>query len=82
MAIPKGTQTKFVGIRDNHNHYTSLRLLFSIVTDDLLMLKACYLWSVLDFYVGEIHVLPISLLLIIYDPHATQKASDVQHGYT
>ena len=28
MAIPKSIQTRFVGIRDNHNHYTSLRLLF------------------------------------------------------
>ena len=37
MAMPKSIQTRFVGIRDNHNHYTSLRLLFSIITD-LLML--------------------------------------------
>ena len=39
---------------------------------------ACYPWSVLDLYVGEINILSISnfiLLLIIYDPHATQKAS-------
>ena len=76
----KGTQTRFVGIRDNHNHYcnTSLRLLFSIITDNLLMSKACYIWSVLDLHVGEIHILPVSLFLIIY-PHATQKARDVQH---
>ena len=25
--MPKSTQTRFLGIRDNHNHYTSLRLL-------------------------------------------------------
>ena len=28
VAMPKSTQTRFLGIRDNHNHYTSLHLLF------------------------------------------------------
>ena len=37
MTMPKSTQTKFLGIRDNHNHYTSLRLLFLIIITDLLM---------------------------------------------
>ena len=70
-----------VGIRDNHNHYTSLRLLFffdNYRPVDVDLFKACYVWSVLDLHVGDINVLPISyfiLLLIIYDPHATQKAS-------
>ena len=40
--------------------------------DDLF--KACHTWSVLDLHVGEIHVLLVSHF-IIYDPHATQKAS-------
>ena len=77
--MPKSTQTRFLGIRDNHNHYTSLRLLFSIITD----LSTTYSWhAILGVFltyvrVGEIHVLPVSHFIIIdfYDPHATQKAS-------
>ena len=34
MTMPKSTQTRFLGIRYNHNHYTSLRL---IIITDLLM---------------------------------------------
>ena len=30
MAMPKSIQTRFVGIKDNHNHYTSLRLLAAV----------------------------------------------------
>ena len=67
MAMPKSTQTRFLGIRDNHNHYTSLRLLFYRLIDVDLS-KACYTWSILDLHVGEI------TLLVIYDPHATQKS--------
>ena len=68
--MPKSTQTRFLGIlRDNHNHYTSLRLLFYRPIDVDLS-KACYTctWSVLDLHVGEI------TLSVIYDPHATQKS--------
>ena len=67
----------YTSIRDNHNHYTSLCLLFLII---ILMLTHAILGvHVLDLHVGEIN-LPIHnfrLLLIIkfYDPHATQKAS-------
>ena len=37
MTMPKSTQTRFLGIRDNHNHYASLRLLFLIIITDLLI---------------------------------------------
>ena len=39
MAMPKSTQTRFVGIIDNHNQYTSLRLLFLTITD--LLMSIC-----------------------------------------
>ena len=72
MAMPKSTQTRFLGIRDNHNQYTSLRLLFYT---DLLMSTyprhAIATWSVLDLHVGEIY--PVSHL-IMHGPHATQKS--------
>ena len=55
--MPKSTQTRFLGIRDNHNHYTSLRLLLYRPID-VDLFKACYTWSVLDLRVGEIYVLP------------------------
>ena len=50
---------------------------------DVDLFKACYPWSVLDFHVGEIHVVPnhsqfylvALLILIIFAPHPTQKAS-------
>ena len=76
MTMPKSTQTRFLGIRDNHNHCTSLRLLLLIIITDLLLMsifKAYYPWSVLDLYVGEIHVLPVSNIYIIM--LRTQKAS-------
>ena len=70
--MPKSTQTRFLGIRDNHNHYTSLHLLFLIIIiTDQLLFKACYPWSILDLHVGEINVLTVSN----FDPHATKKAS-------
>ena len=74
--MPKSVQTRFVGIRDNHNHYTSLLLLFSIITDlsiDVDLFKACYPWSVLDLYVEEIHVLPMSQFLIFMIPMLLKK---------
>ena len=52
--MPKSTQTRFLGIRDNHNHYTSLLLLCI----DLLM--STYprhaILSVLDLHVGDIYL--------------------------
>ena len=76
MAMPKSIQTRFVGIRDNHNHYTSLCLLFSIIID-LLMLTcsrhAIDPWSVLDLHVGEIHVLPVRQFLIFMIPMLLKK---------
>ena len=79
MAMPKSTQTRFLGIRDNHNHYTSLHLLFLIII--IIDADSCYPWSVLDLHVGEINVLPIyNFYIIIYDPHATQKASIGMHS--
>ena len=63
MTMPKSTQTRFLGIRDNQNDYTSLRLLFFYYNYrpiDVNLFKACYPWSVFDLHVGEIHVLPIS----------------------
>ena len=50
---------------------------------DVDLFTACYPLCVLYLYVGEINVLPISnfiLLLIIYDPYATQKASVGMHS--
>ena len=66
MTMPKSTQTRFLGIIDNHNHYTSLRLLFLIIIRpiDVNLFKACYPWSVLDLHLGEIHVLPDSKFYI------------------
>ena len=76
--MPKSTQTRFLGIRDNHNHYTSLRLLFLIIIIDLLMSTHAILgvfltctWEKLMLSLSIIFI----LLLIVYDPHATQKAS-------
>ena len=67
MAVPISIQIRFLGIRDNHNHYTSLATLAFLdyyrLIDDLF--KACYTWSVLDVHVGEIHVLPVSHFIII-----------------
>ena len=68
--MPKSTQTRFLGIRDNHNHYTSLRLLFYRPIDVDLS-KACYTWSVLDLHVGEIY--PVSQSFMI--PMLLKKAS-------
>ena len=79
MAMPKNIQTRFVEIRNNHNHYTctSLCLLFSIITD-LLMLtcsRHAILGSVriLDLHMEEIHVLPVSQLLIFMIPMLLKK---------
>ena len=79
MAMP---QTRFVGIRDNHNHYTSLYLLFSIITDRPIanwcrfvqgMLSLEYSWLA---YYGRNSCCPLSVnYWLLYDPHATQKAS-------
>ena len=66
--MPKSIQTRFVGIRNNHNHNTSLRLLFSIIVYrpiDVDLFKTCYLWSVLDLHVEETHVLPVSQFLLL-----------------
>ena len=68
MVMPKSTQTRFVGIRDNHNHYTSLRLLFSIITDLLMLTCSRHAIPgvyVLDLQVEEIHVLPVSHFFMI-----------------
>ena len=70
--MPKSTQTRFLGIRDNHNHYMHpYTLAFLIITTDLLMStysrQAIDPWSVLDLHVGEINVLPISNFYIIID---------------
>ena len=80
MKYRDGNAKKYTNkIRDNHNHYTSLCLLFLISyyrPIDVDIFKACYPWSVLNLYVGEIHVLPVSnLLIIIYDPHAIYSKS-------
>ena len=73
--MPKSTQTRFLGIRDNHNHYTSLRLLFLIIilmsTHAILGVFLTCIWEKLMFSLSIVFI----LLLIIYDPHATQKAS-------
>ena len=73
--MPKSTQTRFLGIRDNHNHYTSLRLLFLIIilmsTHAILGVFLTCIWEELMFSLSIVFI----LLLIIYDPHATQKAS-------
>ena len=74
--MPKSLQTRFVGIRDNHNHYTSLRLLFSIISYrpiDVDLFKTYYPWSVLDLYVEEIHVLPVSQFLLLMIPMLLKK---------
>ena len=42
---------------------------------DVDLFKACYSWSSLDLHVEEIHVLPVQSVFIVFDPHATQKAS-------
>ena len=57
MAMPKSTQTRFLGIRDNHNHYTSLRLLY-YEPMDVDLSKACYTWSIL--------ALPNSCYTVLY----------------
>ena len=55
----------------NHNHYTSLRLLFLIVIIDLLMSTHAILGVFLTCMCKKsIHNF-ILLLLIIYDPHTT-----------
>ena len=41
MERPKSTQNKIC--RDNHIHYTSLRLLFSIIMCLLMVIRWCYL---------------------------------------
>ena len=61
--------------RDNHNHYTSLRLLFLTIifmsTHAILGVFLTCMWEKLMFSLSIIFI----LLLTIYDPHATQKAS-------
>ena len=42
MAVPKNTQTRFVGIT-YHIHYTSLHLLFSYTSDSACNLKVSLL---------------------------------------
>ena len=77
MAIPKSTQTRFLGIRDNHNHYIIYIPTLTFL-DYNINVDSCYPWSVLDLHVGEIMFslsIIFIILLIIYDPHATQKAS-------
>ena len=73
--MPKSTQTRFLGIRDNHNHYTSLRLLFLIVITDLLMsthaILGVFLTCICKKLMFSLSIIFILLLLIIYDPHAT-----------
>ena len=75
--MPKSIQTRFVGIRDNHNHYTSLRLLFSIINTDLLMLT-CSRHAILGVFLicmWKKFMFSLSVSFNIYDSHATQKAS-------
>ena len=73
--MPRSTETRFLGIRDDHNHYTSLRLLFLIIilmsTHAILGVFLTCMWEKLMFSLSIIFI----LLLTIYDPHATQKAS-------
>ena len=64
--MPKSTQTRFSRIRDNHNHCTSLRLLFLIIITEPYwcqliqgMLSLEYSWLACSI-VGEIHILPVS----------------------
>ena len=76
MAMPKSIQTRFVGIRKNHNHYTSLRLLFLIITD--LLMLTCSRHAILGVFLTcmwKKFKSPYQSLFIIYDPHVTQKAS-------
>ena len=82
--MPKSMQTRFVGIRDNHNHYSyipTLAFLDYYRPIDVDLFKACYPWSVLDLHVEEIHVLPISLfiiLMILKEPcYSKSKRRDV-----
>ena len=65
MAMPKSTQTKFLGIRDNHNHYSYIPTLAFL--DYNIDIDSCYPWSVLDLHVGEINVLPIHNFYITTD---------------
>ena len=64
--MPKNIQTGFVGIRDNHNHYTTLCLLFSTCSRHAILgvFLTC-MWKKFMF--------SLSVNFIIYDPHATQK---------
>ena len=68
MTMPKSTQTRFLGKRDNHNHYTSLRLLFLIIITDLLMSYSRYVhdpWSVLDLHMEEMFSLSVIFIFNI-----------------
>ena len=77
--MPKSIQTRFVGIRDNHNHYTSLQLLFSIITD--LLILTCSRYAILGVFLTCMwEKFMFTHVSHFYDPHAAQKASlgDVQ----
>ena len=71
MAMPKSIQTRFVGIRDNHN--PTLAFLGYYRPIDVDLFKTCYPWSVLDLHVEEIHVLPVSQFLIFMIPMLLKK---------
>ena len=64
MAILKSIQTRFVEIRDNHNHYTSLYTLAFLDyyrPIDVDLFKTCYPWSVLDLHVRKKFMFSLSV---------------------
>ena len=78
MAVPKNTQTRFVGIT-YHTLYTSLRLLFLIINIIYTLLiqyvKYCYPWVYgIDFH-SIPACAPYNIIIILCLCTATQKAS-------
>ena len=65
MAMLKSTQTRSLGIKDNHNHYTSLRLRFLIIITDLLMLTHAIL-GVLLTCMREKLMFSLSIFFILF----------------
>ena len=61
--MPKSTQTRFLGIRDNHNHIHPYMLAFLDYNIDA---DSCYPSSVLDLHVGDFNVLPIQASVGMY----------------
>ena len=68
MAVPKCIQIRFIVIRDIHNYYTSPRLLFSIITDLLVM--TCSRHAILRVFltcIWEKFIFSLSFSFIIID---------------